>query len=130
MVTYELNFEIDDLVLSSLHSAAFGQANSVSPWQANLARHSVCWVGASEQEMLVGFVHASGDGGRHAFVLDTVVHPERQGQGIGSELVERLALAVRDLGCEWLHVDYEDHLAEFYRLACGFSHTAAGLRRL
>jgi hypothetical protein len=30
---------------------------------------------------------------------------------------------------QWLHVDYEPHLAPFYR-ALGFRHTEAGLLRL
>ena len=33
-------------------------------------------------------------------------------------------------GCDWLHVDYEPHLAAFYTEACGFSSTSAGLRTL
>ncbi|NEA41688.1 GNAT family N-acetyltransferase, partial [Streptomyces sp. SID11385] len=33
-------------------------------------------------------------------------------------------------GCDWLHVDYEEHLRPFYEKACGFAPTAAGLVRL
>jgi hypothetical protein len=33
----------------------------------------------------------------------------------------------RDAGCEWLHVDFEDHLRRFYFEACGFQPTNAGL---
>jgi hypothetical protein len=29
--------------------------------------------------------------------------------------------------CEWLHVDFEDHLRAFYFDACGFEPTNAGL---
>lgn len=32
---------------------------------------------------LVGFVNAVGDGGRHAFLVDTAVAPTYQGAGIG-----------------------------------------------
>jgi hypothetical protein len=33
----------------------------------------------------------------------------------------------RAAGCEWLHVDFEDHLSEFYFDGCGFTPGAAGL---
>lgn len=33
----------------------------------------------------------------------------------------------RDVGCEWLHVDFEVHLRGFYFDACGFGPTNAGL---
>jgi hypothetical protein len=35
--------------------------------------------------------------------------------------------AAREAGCEWLHVDFEDHLRSFYFDACGFARTNAGL---
>ena len=33
----------------------------------------------------------------------------------------------RAAGCEWLHVDFEDHLRAFCFDACGFTPTNAGL---
>jgi hypothetical protein len=33
----------------------------------------------------------------------------------------------RAAGCEWLHVDFDDHLRPFYLDACGFSPTDAAL---
>ncbi|MBA3290822.1 MAG: GNAT family N-acetyltransferase, partial [Actinobacteria bacterium] len=41
-----------------------------------------------------------------------------------------IAVAVaeaRAAGCEWLHVDFDDHLRTFYFDACGFVPTNAGL---
>ncbi|HYP46457.1 MAG TPA: GNAT family N-acetyltransferase [Propionibacteriaceae bacterium] len=126
-----VRFEVEDEALSRLHSRAFGSPlNSVQPWSARLARHSLTWVGAFVAEELVGFVHACWDGGAHAFVLDAVVDPEHQGQGIGRQLVATLVAEVTTAGCEWLHVDYEPHLHAFYRDACGFQPTQAGLLRL
>ena len=39
----------------------------------------------------------------------------------------RATQAARDAGCEWLHVDFEEHLRPFYLDACGFRPTGAGL---
>jgi len=70
--------------------------------------------------------HSTGRG----LLLDTVVDPEYQRQGVGYNLVQTLIQRVRAAGCEWLHVDYEPHLDSFYRDACGFKTTQAGLLRL
>jgi hypothetical protein len=36
----------------------------------------------------------------------------------------------RGTDCEWLHVDFDDHLRAFYFEACGFTPTNAGLVKL
>jgi GNAT superfamily N-acetyltransferase len=123
---------IDDAELSALHANAFGSPpGTVTTWSNRLERHSLTWVRATDPTgTLVGFVNVIGDGGRHAFLLDTVVDPGRQGEGIGRDLVATAAEAARDLGCEWLHVDFEADLARFYLDGCGFRTTAAGLLHL
>lgn len=126
-----VRFAVDDVKLSRLHSRAFGaESRVVEPWAERLDRHSLSWVGAFSGHDLVGFVHACWDGGRHAFLLDTVVDPIHQGQGIGGSLVRKLVAEVTAAGCHWLHVDYEPHLQSFYRITCGFRATEAGLLRL
>jgi GNAT superfamily N-acetyltransferase len=71
-------------------------------------------------------VNVAWDGGAHAFLLDTTVHPDHQRQGIATALVRRAVDLARERGAHWLHVDYEPHLDGFYR-GCGFRPTAAGL---
>lgn len=120
-------FAVDDEVLSALHGSAFGSAGPVLPWADRLSRLSVSWVGAFDDSALVGFVHAVWDGGLHAFLLDTAVDPAYQRRGLGRALVAQLINDARDAGCEWLHVDYEPHLKQFYEASCGFGPTAAGV---
>jgi ribosomal protein S18 acetylase RimI-like enzyme len=97
-------------------------------WTPVLSR-SLAYVGAFSAGELVGFVNVAWDGGVHAFLLDTTVHPALQRRGLGSRLVRAATEAARERGAEWLHVDYEPHLDKFYR-ACGFAPTLAGLIRL
>ena len=92
-------------------------------------RHSLLYVCAFDGHRIVGYVNIAWDGGVHAFLLDTTVHPDYQHQGIGSQLVREAADAAKIRGIEWLHVDFEPHLTDFYR-ACGFVHTEAGLMNL
>jgi GNAT superfamily N-acetyltransferase len=126
-----VRFPVDDAALSRLQAHASGQPmTAVEPWSRRLERHSLTWVGAFSADALVGFVHACWDGGAHAFLLDTAVDPDHQRHGIGRLVVQALVTEVRAAGCTWLHVDYEPHLDAFYRTACGFRPTEAGLLRL
>lgn len=97
-------------------------------FQPVLAR-SLAYVCAFEGPRLVGFVNVAWDGGLHGFVLDTTVQPDRRRRGIGRRLVRIAAEVARARGLEWLHVDYEPRLEQFYR-DCGFTPTAAGLLHL
>ena len=101
-------------------------------WWDQIRRYSLGWVTARLQGGggLVGFVNVAWDGGDHAFLLDTKVAAEHQRQGIGTALVGHAAGHAKAAGCEWLHVDFEEHLAAFYFDACGFRPTTAGLIHL
>ena len=90
---------------------------------------SLAHIGAYEEKLLVGFVNVAWDGGIHAFILDTCVHPEHRRQGIASNLVKIAIRTARERGATWMHVDYEPHLASFYA-SCGFERTEAGLLKL
>lgn len=90
---------------------------------------SLGYVCAYQGDRLVGFVNVAWDGGHHAFLLDTTVRQNRQRQGIGLELVQRAEYLAREAGLEWLHVDFEEQLSEFYE-KCGFKNTKAGLIKL
>lgn len=67
------------------------------------------------------------DGGAHAFVLDTLVERGARRTGIGRGLLAVAERESRSAGCEWLHVDFENELADFYFGSCGFTPTPAGL---
>ena len=89
--------------------------------------HSLGWVCARSEDDLIGFVNVAWDGGVHAFILDTIVTIDARGQGVGTQLVAVAVEGARTRGCEWLHVDFDDHLRAFYFEACGFAPTNAGL---
>jgi GNAT superfamily N-acetyltransferase len=90
-------------------------------------QHSLGWVVAREDARLVGFVNVLWDGLVHAWIQDTMVAKSARHQGIGTELVALAVKETRGAACEWLHVDFDDHLRPFYIDACGFTPTHAGL---
>jgi GNAT superfamily N-acetyltransferase len=126
-VEYRVSPPLADEALNALFAAAWDR-HEPTAFAPVLAR-SLAWVAAFAGGELVGFVNVAWDGGAHAFLLDTTVHRRWQRRGVGTALVRHAAAAARDRGAEWLHVDYEPHLAAFYR-ACGFRPTDAGLIHL
>jgi GNAT superfamily N-acetyltransferase len=112
--------------LGALWESAWGERPSGF---AQLLSRSLGHVGAYDGARLIGFVNIAWDGGVHAFILDTCVHPDYRRRGIATKLVMRAISLARERGAHWLHVAFEPHLLEFYR-RCGFRHTEAGLLRL
>ena len=129
-IDYRWRGEFDNAEVHVLHAEAFDTPvfdESEWDWRALVATHSLGWVVARDGERLVGFVNVVWDGLVHAWLQDTMVAVNARGQGIGTELVAVARAAARDAGCEWLHVDFDEHLSAFYLGACGFRPTGAGL---
>jgi GNAT superfamily N-acetyltransferase len=129
-VTYEWRGDFASAEVNVLHAECFDHpvlADDDWDWRGQVERHSLGWVCARDGEALVGFVNVAWDGVVHAFILDTMVTSKARRQGVGSRLVAVAVDEARAAGCEWLHVDFEDHLRGFYFDACGFTPTNAGL---
>ena len=129
-IAQEWRGSFGDAEVNALHAEAFGHPLRTEAWWTRVNRHSLGWVCARDGSDLVGFVNIAWDGGVHAFVLDPLVAPGLQRQGLGASLVAVAVQEARQAGCEWLHVDFDDHLRSFYLDACGFLPTNAGLIRL
>jgi GNAT superfamily N-acetyltransferase len=126
-VSYTWRGPAEELELDWLHAEAFDHPPTPAHWQRQLESHSLGWVCARLGEELVGFANVIWDGGLHAVLLDTMVRPGEQRQGIGTELVRIATDESRRAGCEWLHVDFDRDLAAFYLESCGFGPSEAGL---
>ncbi|WP_030752283.1 GNAT family N-acetyltransferase [Streptomyces sp. NRRL F-5135] len=126
-ITYEWRGDFDNAAVNALHAEAFGPAGTAVDWHTQLRRHSLGWVCARKEGRLIGFVNVAWDGGAHAFLLDTMVAQDLRESGVGTALVTAAARGARSANCEWLHVDFEEHLRPFYLDACGFRPTDAGL---
>ncbi|MDR3444084.1 MULTISPECIES: GNAT family N-acetyltransferase [unclassified Dyella] len=113
--------------VNALHAECFGHPLQGNDWWSRVNQFSLGWVLARRATRLIGFVNLAWDGATHAFVLDTMVAPAFQRQGIAKGLIEEAVARSKQADCDWLHVDFEPHLQSFYRDACGFRPTNAGL---
>lgn len=116
-----------DAEVNSLHAEAFGHRVLDDAWNSLVEQHSLGWVTARIDGRLVGFVNVIWDGLVHAWLQDTIVSGSSQRTRVGTRLVQVARSEARAAGCEWLHVDFDDHLRGFYFEACGFTPTNAGL---
>ena len=126
-ITYHWRGMFSNDEVNALHAEAFEHRVLDDDWWSQVNRHSLGWVVARDADELVGFVNVAWDGGVHAFVLDTMVPRRRGRQGIGTQLVAHAVEGARAARCEWLHVDFDDHLRAFYFDACGFTPAPAGV---
>jgi ribosomal protein S18 acetylase RimI-like enzyme len=129
-IEYEWRGAFDNSEVNALHAQAFetrvfdeGEWN----WLELVHRLSLGWVVARDHGRLVGFVNVPWDGLVHAGIVDTMVDTYARQQGIATGMLDLARERARDAGCEWLHVDFEDHLRPLYIEACGFVPTAAGV---
>jgi len=132
-IEYRWRGDIENDEVNALHAEAFETRLFTAhewDWQSLVAQHSLGWVVAREDGRLVGFVNVLWDGSVHAWIQDTMVASGSRGRGIGTNLVRVAREQAAKVGCEWLHVDFEDDLGGFYYEACGFEPTSAGLIRL
>lgn len=131
--TFEWRGEFANPEVNELHAEAF-DTRVFAEWEWNwselTARHSLGWVIARHDSKLVGFVNVVWDGLVHAWIQDLMVSAPTRSQGIGVGLVRGARDGAAGAGCEWLHVDFDDHMREFYLGACGFRATNGGLMPL
>jgi ribosomal protein S18 acetylase RimI-like enzyme len=132
-VSYEWRGAFTNHEVNALHAEAFDTRlfdESEWNWVELVHQHSLGWVVARDGSELVGFVNVLWDGLVHAWLQDTMVAAQARGRHIGTELVDRARRGAQAAECEYLHVDFEDHLGAFYYGACGFRPAKAGLLEL
>jgi GNAT superfamily N-acetyltransferase len=127
MYAYEWRGVVGNLEVNALHAEGFGDPSTDDDWLSRLQRYSLGWVCARDGADLIGFVNVAWDGGGHAFLLDTMVAQRVRRRGVGTGLVTLATDNARAAGCDWLHVDFEEHLRSFYLDAGRFTATSAGV---
>lgn len=117
--------------INALHAEAFDTPVFEDwDWVSQVQEHSLGWVTARQDDGLVGFTNVLWDGLVHAWLQDVMVALTNQHRGTGTDLIGVARTEAQRIGCEYLHVDFDASLSDFYINACGFSPTSAGIMEL
>ncbi len=79
-------------------------------------KHSLCILGAYDEEKLVGIIRAVGDNATILFIQDLLVLPEYQRKGIGTKLIQAILEKYKDVYQIELLTDNSEKVVSFYRL--------------
>jgi GNAT superfamily N-acetyltransferase len=112
--------------------AEIGELRSAVKWDHDAGTYDRVLKGvhtyfvARDKEKLIGFVSVISDGAADAFLVDLMVHPDYQKQGLGKELVQRAIKYSKSIGVQCIHVTFNRTEEEFYR-NCGFHIFGGGI---
>ena len=73
--------------------------------------HIACY----DDKKLIGYVDTVSNGVTDAYIQDLVVDPAYQGQGVGTELMNRIISILKEKKILWISVMYEEKLQDFYK---------------
>lgn len=79
-----------------------------------------------DNDILIAFVNVISDGIGDAYLVDLMVHPDYQAQGLGQTLVKHAIQSLKMDGIRSIEVIFDDHLEPFYR-SCGFHIMKSGI---
>jgi hypothetical protein len=101
-ISYRVSPAITNDALNALFASACPD-NVWSDFEPVLSR-SLAYVCAYQQDRLIGFVNLAWDGGMHAFLLDTTVHPSFDAMGSAASwwhAPRRPPASAGSPGCMW-----------------------------
>jgi GNAT superfamily N-acetyltransferase len=95
-ITYQFAPPSKEQYSALFETTGWNREYGASPEElARAVANSQCVVAAYHGERLVGFGRVLTDGVLHAMIYEMIVHPDLQGQGIGTEILQRLV--------QWCH---------------------------
>ena len=71
-------------------------------------------IAAYEADNLIGYIDSVSNGVTDAYIQDLMVHPDYQGNGIGTELMNRMIAFLKSKHIFMISVIFEDSLRSFY----------------
>jgi N-acetylglutamate synthase-like GNAT family acetyltransferase len=90
---------------------------------------SFLYYGVLENHNLIGFLNVISDGVSYALIVDMMVHPTYQHQGIGKQLLQTAIQDLQTTNVARVCVMFDESLRDFYT-SLGFTNLEGGLLRL
>jgi len=120
---YEYNTTVSAKQITDLRSAVGW--NKMESCYNNPKMTSYCHIACYNNDILVGYVDTVSNTVTDAYIQDLMVHPDYQGKGIGTELMNRIINYLKEKQIYMISVVFEEKLLGFYN-RFGFQHMLCG----
>lgn len=124
-VSFVINPKVAPVAVSDLR-AAVGWDRLATDAADELTGYWATIGGFDEQGTLIAWCALLSDGKYHGILLDVMVHPHWQKQGIGRKLVAQAVAHLHQHKIQIIHVDFLSERAAFYE-QCGFNIGLGGI---
>lgn len=111
-MTFEYNKPVPAKAISDLREAVGW--NRMEREYANPLMTSFCHIAVFEKDQLIGYIGCVSNGVTDAYIQDLMVHPDDQGKGIGTELMNRMIAYLKEKRIYMISVVFEESLKPFY----------------
>ncbi len=124
-VVWSTRPEIGPSAIADLREAV-GWDRLDAEYREMLPRYWSTVAGFNSDGILIAWCELISDGRQHAVLLNVIVHPVYQRQGLGRELVGRALKQCKERKVASVHVDFLPEHQPFYE-RCGFKASLAGI---
>ena len=76
---------------------------------------SYAHIAVYEHDQLIGYIDSVSNGVTDAYIQDLMIHPDYQGRGMGTELMNRMIAYLKEKRIFMISVVYEEALRDFYK---------------
>ncbi len=124
-ISFTINPAISPHAICDLREAV-GWGRQEEDYPAALKGYWATVGGFDPADTLVTWCAVLSDGVRHAVLLDVIVHPSLQRQGVGKVFVTKAIEHIKAHNITIIHVDFEPETQAFYE-RCGFHAGLGGI---
>ena len=89
--------------------------NRMESCYENELMNSYYHVAVYDNDKLIGYIDTVSNGVTDAYIQDLMVHPQYQGRGIGTELMNRTIAYLKESEIYMISVVFEERLLPFYK---------------
>ena len=120
---YQYNETVSAKALSDLRESVGW--NRMESEYSNPLMTSYYHIAVYEDDKLVGYIDSVSNGVTDAYIQDLMVHPDYQGKGLGTELMNQMIAYLKENRIYIISVVFEESLKQFYD-RFGFSSMLCG----
>ena len=110
---YEYNTSVPANAIANLRESVGW--NRMEAEYGNSLFTSYYHIAVFDDTRLIGYIDSVSNGVTDAYIQDLMVHPDFQGQGIGTELMRRMIAALKERHIYMISVLFEESLSGFYQ---------------